>query len=557
MKTKLLSRNLFIFSLLAFFLAGIAIAKAETCECSLTFGGGNPCTGGVCDGCHCDYSNCKADCTCASSTPVGSTCSNGCGVNCNGTKIGGGTTSNADIKPLPASSYKSIWQFQMTEADGDKRPPVLGYKNVNPPKEDTNTYNSGGVRLVSEQLYNCDNWNYIQFQNVASCQYSGDDMRNFRVYLAPGAHGDIYLSSSQGNGGSIFITRFGEPPQGSYSKSDITKDGKYVFYGEANIENTTGKDLIQVTGDGLQAIFRGGVAENSPGGWLYIRIIPNNADIQLIQYHASADYAKYKAWYDNMSASNSWDASGDPVESASNPNPTTPTLPTGPDCAQKVCVGNSCWNGTDYAPGIKIQDCAIGEAKANPNSVTPKIEWTAEHPVEEIAYINWTSQNAKSMEVQCTGPAPIARAPIQLTSAEWQKTYTKPNVNDPDGYPGWFHIGTSGTAVCIFYPTNIKDNLPGTPFSATIQVTSTPTCGNSIVEEKEECDYTPSSGQISYVPCSDGKTCQDCKCVMPTKANNYVCQIDNPGCEKSTCKDVRCFDGCNYQQGTRDCKGRE
>jgi hypothetical protein len=152
---------------------------------------------------------------------------------------------------------------------------------------------------------------------------------------------------------------------------------------------------------------------------------------------------------------------------------------------------------------------------------------------------------------------------MQLTSALWQQEaattgfYTKPSSTTPDGYPAWFPVGASGTEVCTFYPTNETDGLPGTPFSLTIQVLGNSTCGNNIVEGTEECDYTSSTGLNSDVLCPTGKTCEDCKCVALSDANKYVCQPDDSGCAKNTCKDVKCFDGCNYRQGTKDCKGRE
>lgn len=44
---------------------------------------------------------------------------------------------------------------------------------------------------------------------------------------------------------------------------------------------------------------------------------------------------------------------------------------------------------------------------------------------------------------------------------------------------------------------------------------------------------------------------------MSTTNNNKNCQLDDPDCAKTRCKDVQCFDGCNKQWGLLDCKGRE
>jgi hypothetical protein len=238
----------------------------------------------------------------------------------------------------------------------------------------------------------------------------------------------------------------------------------------------------------------------------------------------------------------------------------TPSCSTDPglsvtNTCLNTCAGNSCWNGTEYVTGTKTQDCSGGSASFDPISITPKVEGTPETPAEEISYLTWTAKNAKALEVQCTGPNPIDRGSIQLTSALWQSEavaegfYAKPGLTTPDGYPSWFHLGTSGTEVCTFYPTNSSDGLPGTPFSATVQVLSNSTCGNNIQETGEECDGSNSS-------CSDNKTCENCKCVTSTNARSYVCQSDNPGCDERICQDLYCFDGCDYLKGKLDCVGR-
>ena len=96
MKQKTSIGILFLFSLFAFFLLGVAISRADNCECT-----NNPnspfsgawCSANLCaDGCHC---SCIPNCSCASGTLVGSTCSDGCGGSCNGTKI---------INPAPSSN---------------------------------------------------------------------------------------------------------------------------------------------------------------------------------------------------------------------------------------------------------------------------------------------------------------------------------------------------------------------------------------------------------------------------------------------------------------------
>ncbi|MEI7426082.1 MAG: hypothetical protein WCK16_04140, partial [Candidatus Moraniibacteriota bacterium] len=39
-------------------------------------------------------------------------------------------------------------------------------------------------------------------------------------------------------------------------------------------------------------------------------------------------------------------------------------------------------------------------------------------------------------------------------------------------------------------------------------------------------------------------------------ATPKACQRDNPDCEKSTCNNVYCFDGCERIKGTRVCDGK-
>jgi hypothetical protein len=334
----------------------VTITITDSCECLVNspFSGGSSCAGGYCDGCHCVYdndSNCgtaaNSNYACSVTETSGTLCVSGvtcypnngyppspcptnialtgssahwyCGTdqNCYANKLS--SCSTGDITPLSASSYKSLWQYQMTVQDGTKRPSELGYKNMNSPYLERNIASAavnGDITLLAEQLYNCDNTSFIENQYVTSCDYSRSDLQTFKFYLVPGATSRVSVSSSQGNGGSIFIVRYGEPPQGSYYKSDLAEDPTYFGVGEANVENTTGKDFIKVTGDGLQSIFEGSLSEDATGGWVYVRVIPNDADMQIINYSANAKYDKYKVWYDDMTANNNWDAYGDPISSS-------------------------------------------------------------------------------------------------------------------------------------------------------------------------------------------------------------------------------------------------
>jgi hypothetical protein len=245
-----------------------------------------------------------------------------------------------------------------------------------------------------------------------------------------------------------------------------------------------------------------------------------------------------------------WDGSG----GGGTPTPsTTPTLPTGSDCASKTCVGNSCNSGSTTAenpwiPGTKTEGCATVNATANPSSLT----------APGTSYVKWSTVGGSKMEAAClSGPVIIQRGGWFLSDAECKESGLVTECTQ-DGYAFSFDSNQTGTEICTFYPTNSSDGLPGTPFPLTIQALGDPTCGNGIQEIGEECDYTPSTGSTSYVPCPDDKTCENCQCVTSTDATrSYICQPDDANCAKSTCKDVKCFDGCNYQKGLKDCQGRE
>ncbi|MFZ2189069.1 MAG: hypothetical protein WAV73_05920 [Candidatus Moraniibacteriota bacterium] len=181
-----------------------------------------------------------------------------------------------------------------------------------------------------------------------------------------------------------------------------------------------------------------------------------------------------------------------------------------PDCDTNTCTGNSCWDGTKYIPGTKTENCATGIATASPNPAT----------APGSAYLKWTSTNASGMEAAClSGPVIISRAGSFISDAECKIA----GQCTDKGYELKFIANQAGTEICTFYPKNSSDSLSGTPFSVSFKVEAPSTCGNNIVENQEECDYDPSSGQISYVPCPTNKTCKDCKCVSPTAKTDGKC----------------------------------
>jgi hypothetical protein len=454
------------------------------------------------------------------------------------------------IKETPSqerSDYESISQF-------DREDNIKGLKNLWSPE-----------RILGDDMENDPQEEVFLYFGVRNSDFDSlgtEAMTNpirFKVFIPPNFSFltvNIYNTASGGyNDFVVGSARLGEPPK---EEIDSSKKDNPEWLTGCSLEEVTGKDCFFRNSAGITSVFGEGYRVNTQsGGWLYVTAYTPGMKIIDVSGHAETVVSQYQTWYDMET----WQTNGDPIEPDS-------IFPTGPDCASKTCVGNSCDSESTTAEnpwisGTKTAGCATGEAKASPSSITPKVEWTTETPAEEISYLTWTANNAKALEVGCTGPTLIDRGSMQLTSALWQadaaKTgaYTK-TANEPDGYPAWFHVGTSGTEVCTFYPTNETDGLPGTPFSLTIQVLGNSTCGNNIVEGTEECDYTSSTGSTSYVPCPDDKTCENCQCVTPTDATrSYVCQPDDPNCAKSTCKDVKCFDGCNYRQGLKDCQGRE
>jgi hypothetical protein len=531
----------------------------DQCECSINspFSGGSACTGGVCDGCHCDYTNCKVNCDCAASTPVGSTCSNGCGGKCNGTYAGG------TIPPVTDSKYKSITQFQQSYCTRDAAgycasytPKKTGFKDLYPPSTDPNYTSQNKQSLYMGAM------GYGAEVNSMRISYSESELDYFKVYFPPSSTNvDITLANAQDPhpaGSYLYaVARFGEPPTGDYSDTNQLK--AKATHEAGKLSDITGQDHITTYSGGITNIFSDVFNENTgtkfQGGWVYVRVIRSDTPIHSISASSHIDNLQdYTTWYNDQTTNNRWQADGDPIDS----------VIADPNCPQKTCLGNSCYNGTAYVAGEKTTDCATGEAKMDPTSIK-SAAIDGQPTLEETAFMTWTtSSNTKKLEVACAGPTIIPKMDIQLTSALWEADaaksglYIKP-AGAKDGYPGWFHPNTYGTEICTFYPINSKDGLPGTPFSASVQVNDKAVCGNNIVEgtgtEKEECDYTPSTGAVSYVPCPTGKTCQDCKCITLTRANNYVCQPDNPGCEKTTCKNVKCDDGCNEIQGLAECDG--
>jgi len=129
----------------------------------------------------------------------------------------------------------------------------------------------------------------------------------------------------------------------------------------------------------------------------------------------------------------------------------------------------------------------------------------------------------------------------------------------------------SGTDICKIYFNNsttpaCESNAlvvsSATSTSPTPTPTATDLCGNGKrdLDAGESCDLSSTTDYCNAF----GATCNSkCQCVQntnptptPTKENT-TCKRDNPDCEKVTCNNVYCFDGCERIKGTRACDGKE
>lgn len=174
------------------------------------------------------------------------------------------------------------------------------------------------------------------------------------------------------------------------------------------------------------------------------------------------------------------------------------------DCA------NGCKNGTCITSCGNSTKCATCYVYASPASVTPIIEGTAEHPAKEISYLIWNSSNAKRMEYEAAGVTTLPRAEIQINNELWYETATKSGLynnmeNVSHGYPGWFHVGTSGTEIITFYPYDSQGQL-GIPCSVKIEVK--PLKNNSNCTDSDNGLNYEVKGNVTEQP--TGYVWQDC-----------------------------------------------
>ncbi|MFZ2189067.1 MAG: hypothetical protein WAV73_05910 [Candidatus Moraniibacteriota bacterium] len=139
----------------------------------------------------------------------------------------------------------------------------------------------------------------------------------------------------------------------------------------------------------------------------------------------------------------------------------------------------------------------------------------------------------------------IIRSNVSIGSISFSTTVNSQN------YPTWYNgLTTNNGWLADGDPAEIINSEISSPGRGPTP-TGAAVCGNAILENQEECDYTSSSQAGSYAACPTGKTCQNCTCVNASRAT--VCQPDNSDCAAHTCDDIYCFDGCERKKGTKNC----
>jgi len=74
-------------------------------------------------------------------------------------------------------------------------------------------------------------------------------------------------------------------------------------------------------------------------------------------------------------------------------------------------------------------------------------------------------------------------------------------------------------------------------------------------QESFTCHYTKAGSYTASIECPNNNIITKVVTVKNPTQSSKACQRDNPDCEKSTCNNVYCFDGCERKKGTRVCDG--
>jgi hypothetical protein len=307
----------------------------------------------------------------------------------------------------------------------------------------------------------------------------------FRAFVPPGTFSsDLFIIEG---GNQMAVAHYKTPPLGEPTSPPVG----YSPISDFSLQELTAADQWATESwQGYLDISRDILNPPVPisnAGWLYVKVGGGqDSSIYFTNFILKVNTEIYNAWWDTyIKDAAGWERYVESVETYVDPTSATPPVgpATGPNCAQNTCLNVSCdsQNGAanPWIYGTKTIGCATVAASASPNSITPIFET----PPSEITYLTWRTADARKLEVECTGVTTIPRSDFPLNSDLWEADaarsglYVKP-ANAPDGYPGWFHVGTSGTERCTFYPTNQSDGLSGTPFTVEIEVkkpTTTPT----------------------------------------------------------------------------------
>ena len=195
------------------------------------------------------------------------------------------------------------------------------------------------------------------------------------------------------------------------------------------------------------------------------------------------------------------------------------------DCASQTCLGNSCWNGTEYIAGTKTENCATGTATVTPDPlILPSTTET----------ITWTTKNASKLDAQCYGLKAIAKGGWFTSNQACQTA----GYCDSDGYKFQFDSTTqTGQEVCVLFPYNTTDGKSGTPFFAIMNINSsslTKTDGKCGTANKTYDATATSYGSDTF--CTQG-TASPASPTFPTASTptTWTCQGTNGGADAS-CK---------------------
>ncbi len=543
---KLKISSIFLSSVIFFLVSvmhfsNVIASSNSSCECNGAFSGGNGCSSGqTCDGCHC-----------VASTTTGTTTN--------------GVTSNNNSSAGAASSYYSLYQKTRN----------YSYKNVS--GETVNQERSGYKNqnnLDSISVYETASFaKYLPEEYELLTQLSkerGTEHKLLKYYIPPGTKKLLRVSSSLSDNFSefVFVARIGTPPGDytTYAKSlSETEFLKLPSENGFTMSQLKAGDCIGGNSVGYIFVVNDNVSTPiSDGAWLYVQYIrrSGNASNVYTSFENTIDTSSYLSWYNSY---NNWQSNGDPAESSTNSS-----------CASTTCLGNSCWNGTEYVQGTKTESCATGSATVTPNPLI------LPNATEKIT---WTTTNASKVDAQCYGLKDVAKGGWFINTAACHTA----GYCDNDGYQFKFNSTTqTGQEVCVLFPYNKSDGKSGTPFFAIMNINasaSAKTDGQCGTANKTYDATATSWGSDTF--CAQGTassasptfptvsapatwTCQgtnggaDINCVAQkqisvktsteSQSPSYICQPDDANCPETTCAGTYCNNGCALVPGKKKCK---